>query len=83
MNNKKMLMLVGAGILLFLSTKSKDKKFSESELEKIKSYSDYLDDRGFVVIDKNNYKKDSTKKNILTSIPKYYYITKKVIKFLI
>ena len=78
-----MLMLVGAGILLFLSTKSKDKKFSESELEKIKSYSDYLDDRGFVVIDKNNYKKDSTKKNILTSIPKYYYITKKVIKFLI
>lgn len=83
MNNKKMLMLVGAGILLFLSIKSKDKKFSESELEKIKSYSDYLDDRGFVVIDKNNYKKDSTKKNILTSIPKYYYITKKVIKFLI
>lgn len=83
MNNKKMLMLVGAGILLFLSTKSKDKKFSESELEKIKSYSDYLDDRGFVVIDKNNYKKDSTKKNLLTSIPKYYYITKKVIKFLI
>lgn len=83
MNNKKMLMLVGAGILLFLSTKSKDKKFSESELEKIKSYSDYLDDRGFVIIDKNNYKKDSTKKNILTSIPKYYYITKKVIKFLI
>lgn len=83
MNNKKMLMLVGAGILLFLSTKSKDKKFSESELEKIKSYSDYLDDRGFVVIDKNNYKKDTTKKNILTSIPKYYYITKKVIKFLI
>lgn len=83
MNNKKMLMLVGAGILLFLSTKSKDKKISESELEKIKSYSDYLDDRGFVVIDKNNYKKDSTKKNILTSIPKYYYITKKIIKFLI
>lgn len=83
MNNKKMLMLVGAGILLFLSTKSKDKKFSESELEKIKSYSEYLDDRGFVVVDKNNYKKDSTKKNILTSIPKYYYITKKVIKFLI
>lgn len=83
MNNKKMLMLVGAGILLFLSTKSKDKKFSESELEKIKSYSDYLDDRGFVVIDKNNYKKDSTKKNILKSIPKYYYITKKIIKFLI
>lgn len=83
MNNKKMLMLVGAGILLFLSTKSKDKKFSESELEKIKSYSDYLDDRGFVVIDKNNYKKNSTKKNILTSIPKYYYITKKIIKFLI
>lgn len=78
-----MLMLVGAGILLFLSTKSKDKKISESELEKIKSYSDYLDDRGFVVIDKNNYKKDSTKKNILTSIPKYYYITKKIIKFLI
>lgn len=83
MNNKKMLMLVGAGILLFLSTKSKDKKFSESELEKIKSYSEYLDDRGFAVVDKNNYKKDSTKKNILTSIPKYYYITKKVIKFLI
>ncbi|KXB58972.1 hypothetical protein [Gemelliphila asaccharolytica] len=83
MNNKKMLMLVGAGILLFLSTKSKDKKFSESELEKIKSYSEYLDDRGFVVVDKNNYKKDSTKKNILTSIPKYYYITKKIIKFLI
>lgn len=83
MNNKKMLMLAGAGILLFLSTKSKDKKLSESELEKIKSYSEYLDDRGFVVVDKNNYKKDSIKKNILTSIPKYYYITKKVIKFLI
>lgn len=83
MNNKKMLMLVGAGILLFLSTKSKDKKFSESELEKIKSYSEYLDDRGFVVVDKNNYKKDDIKKNILESIPKYYYITKKIIKFLI
>ncbi|MGX7111249.1 hypothetical protein [Gemella cuniculi] len=84
MNKNTLLTLAAAGACAAVVSRalSKKEKFTAEELEKINKYKEYLEDKDYVIINKENYKKNNSKLLSLSSIPIYYKAAKTVAKFI-
>lgn len=82
--NKKLVVALAAGAGAVVTVKLlKKSKHSPEELEKIKQYRKYLEEKNFVIVDKKKYNKSRSQWFSISAIPTYYKVAKVVAKYVL
>ena len=83
MGKKLLLGLIGAGAIAAVTVLPKKDQLSSEERRKVEQSKKYLEEKGYVVVEKSKYSVGKLNILSLSSLPMYYKAAKTVAKFIL
>ena len=85
MKKNTVLAVAAVAVGVYGATKlfSKKNKYTEEELQKIEEYRKYLEDKNYVIVEKNKYNKSSFNLLSTSMLPTYYKAAKLIAKYVV
>ena len=83
MGKKLLLGLIGAGAIAAVTVLPKKDQLSSEERRKVEQSKKYLEEKGYVVVEKSKYSVGKFNILSLSSLPVYYKAAKTVAKFIL
>ena len=83
MSKRLLLGLIGAGAIAAVTVLPKKDQLSSEERRKVEQWTKYLEEKGYVVVEKSKYSVGKLNILSLSSLPMYYKAAKTVAKFIL
>lgn len=83
MSKRLLLGLIGAGAIVAVTVLPKKDQLSSEERRKVEQSKKYLEEKGYVVVEKSKYSVGKLNILSLSSLPMYYKAAKTVAKFIL
>ena len=83
MGKRLLLGLIGAGAIAAVTVLPKKDQLSSEERRKVEQSKKYLEEKGYVVVEKSKYSVGKLNILSLSSLPMYYKAAKTVAKFIL
>ncbi len=83
MSKRLLLGLIGAGAIAAVTVLPKKDQLSSEERRKVEQSKKYLEEKGYVVVEKSKYSVGKLNILSLSSLPMYYKAAKTVAKFIL